>query len=89
MGSAARPATLVEVSANDGFDWAPAQALPQRSAWTWTFWETVVDLAPGKHTLVVRATDSSGATQPPRIEETWNVKGYCNNAWHRVPVVAE
>jgi hypothetical protein len=35
---------------------------------------------------MVRATDSSGATQPDRIEDTWNVKGYANNAWHRIAV---
>jgi sulfite oxidase len=87
MGSAARRVTLVEVSSNAGVDWAPARLLPQESAWTWTFWEAAVELAPGHHTLVVRATDSSGATQPSSITETWNVKGYCNNAWHQVPIV--
>ena len=89
MGSAARRVRLVEVSSNAGADWVPARLLPQESAWTWTFWEAVVDLAPGDQTLVVRATDSSGATQPSSITDTWNVKGYCNNAWHRVPVVVE
>ena len=89
MGSAARRVTLVELSLNDGDDWFPVRILPQESAWSWTLWEAAVDLIPGNHTLVVRATDSSGATQPARIEETWNVKGYCNNAWHRVPIVAE
>jgi hypothetical protein len=39
--------------------------------------------------LAVRATDSSGATQPPDIRAAWNVKGYANNVWHRIAVVAE
>jgi sulfite oxidase len=89
MGSAARRITVVEVSTDAGADWLPARILPQESAWTWTLWETSVDLAPGNHTLLVRATDSSGASQPPSIKDTWNVKGYCNNAWHQVSIVVE
>ena len=30
---------------------------------TWVQWSREVDVEPGKHTLVVRATDRSGATQ--------------------------
>jgi len=85
MGSGARIVTRVELSL-DGREWAPARLLPQESSWTWTFWESELDLTPGRHTLMVRATDSSGATQPDRIEDTWNVKGYANNAWHRIAV---
>lgn len=86
MGSAARRVTRVELSADEGDNWTDARILPQESAWTWTFWEAVLDLAPGDYTLAVRATDSSGVTQPQSITETWNVKGYNNNAWHRVAV---
>src|SRR5215213_6999124 len=82
MGSAARTVTKVEISLDSG-PWIPARLLPQESAWTWTLWEAELDLAPGTHTLTVRATDSSGATQPESIRDTWNVKGYANNAWHR------
>ena len=89
IGSGARRLATVEVSANAGADWAPARILPQESAWSWSFWETALDLGPGRQTLLVRATDSSGATQPASVRDTWNVKGYCNNAWHRVPVVVE
>jgi hypothetical protein len=39
--------------------------------------------------LAVRATDTGGATQPPTVNETWNVKGYNNNAWHRVAIRSE
>jgi sulfite oxidase len=38
--------------------------------------------------LAVRATDVLGATQPASVRETWNVKGYNNNAWHRVTIEA-
>jgi sulfite oxidase len=79
----------VELTADDGREWVAARILPQESAWTWCFWEAVLDLPPGRPTLAVRATDSSGTTQPPTIAATWNVKGYCNNAWHRVALVVE
>lgn len=39
----------------------------------------------GEHALSVRAADDT-ATMPRSLAETWNVKGYGNNAWHRVPV---
>lgn len=89
MGSAGRPVTAVELSPNAGEDWIPARISVEGGTWTWTFWEAVLELAPGRHTLAVRATDSAGATQPRSIRETWNIKGYANNAWHRVPVRAE
>lgn len=85
MGSAARTVTRVEISVDSGA-WIPARLLPQESAWTWTLWDLELNLTPGTHTVAVRATDSSGATQPESIRETWNVKGYVNNAWHRVSV---
>jgi hypothetical protein len=89
MGSGARRLSLVEVSTDAGSNWVPARMLPQESAWTWTFWEAAVDVGPGRHTLAVRASDSSGATQPAVVADSWNVKGYCNNAWHRVTIEVE
>ncbi len=89
MGSACCPLAGVELSANGGRDWIQARLSVEGTEWTWSFWEVVVDLARGPHTLVVRATDSTGATQPSALHATWNVKGYGNNAWHRVAIRAE
>jgi sulfite oxidase len=89
LGSAARAIIRIELSANDGKNWVQARVSTKDSAWAWIFWEAEVDLAPGRHILAVRATDSSGATQPPSVTATWNVKGYSNNAWHRVAIRAE
>jgi sulfite oxidase len=47
-----------------------------------------LELARGHHTLVARATDETGATQPQTVSATWNVKGCNNNAWHRVTIRA-
>jgi sulfite oxidase len=88
MGSEGRPLTSVEVSPNDGHAWVPARISVAGREWTWSFWETEFILEPGRHTLVVRATDASGATQPAHLGDTWNVKGYGNNAWYRVTVTA-
>lgn len=89
MGSEGCPLRSIELSLNGGLEWIPAQITAGGEAWSWTFWEAVVDLSPGHHTLAARATDSSGATQPPTVSATWNVKGYSNNAWHRVAIRAE
>jgi hypothetical protein len=32
--------------------------------------------------------DETGVAQPASLDATWNVKGYNNNAWHRVTIEA-
>lgn len=75
----------VDVSANGGVTWQKAE-LEGSGAWTWTLWKAEIDLVPGSAELVVRAWDSAAQTQPERLETVWNVKGYMNNALHRVTV---
>lgn len=87
IGAGGVPITAVEFSADDGATWQAVQLDAQRARWTWTRWVAEVTLAPGRHVLVVRARDESGASQPADVRDAWNVKGYSNNAWHRVPVV--
>lgn len=87
MGAFGRPITRVEVS-TDGTEWLPARLL-ERAEWTWTFWQTSVRLTTGRHTLIARAQDDAGMVQPASLEQSWNVRGYCTNAWHRVRVQAE
>jgi len=48
--------------------------------WSWT-WEPA---APGEYELWCRARDAADNEQP--VEPPWNLKGYANNAVHRVPV---
>lgn len=88
MGSEGRPISRVEVSSDGGERWVRATITREGGPWTWSFWEATVELAPGSHTLTARASDSSGVTQPATVDETWNVKGYGNNAWHRVTITA-
>jgi sulfite oxidase len=88
IGTGASAITMVECSADGGENWQPATLDAVRNRWTWTRWQATVVLPEGRHTLMVRAFDESGATQPAELHDTWNVKGYLNNAWHRVSVVA-
>ena len=86
MGSAGHQLTAIELSTNGGAEWLSARIVHGGEPWGWTLWQAQAELRPGPHTLVVRATDCSGASQPESLTATWNVKGYSNNAWHRVPV---
>ncbi len=86
IGSEGQQVTAVEVSADDGHTWIEATQLTSPISWTWSFWEAALNLDPGPHTLVVRAFDKSGQAQPESLRDVWNVKGYANNAWHRVRI---
>ena len=74
----------VEVSADNGQSWQQAQITSPRRSFSWVTWGLTVSVPAGMTTLAVRATDSSGDTQPERAK--WNVKGYMNNGWHRVTI---
>jgi sulfite oxidase len=72
----------------DGSRWSQAELLEDVGPWAWRQWRIVVDLAPGEHEIVVRAWDSSAATQPDDEAGLWNPKGYVNNARPRITVRA-
>ena len=48
----------------DGGPWRPARLAAEHSADTWRQWVWPWDATSGRHTLEVRATDGTGATQP-------------------------
>jgi sulfite oxidase len=87
IGSGGRSLRTIEVTAGEDGEWVPARIIGAADRWTWTFWEATLQLEPGSHLLCVRATDAADE-MPRSLEETWNVKGYGNNAWHRVRVEA-
>ncbi len=74
----------VEVSTDGGARWAPAELAPPNERWAWTRFQYVWDAAPGRYTILARATDEVGNTQPDRVE--WNRFGYGYNAPWPVPV---
>jgi sulfite oxidase len=78
----------VDVSVDGAESWSQAALLDDLGPWAWRHWRIVVDLAPGEHEIVVRAWDSSAATQPEDEAGLWNPKGYVNNARPRITVRA-
>ncbi|WP_157017580.1 molybdopterin-dependent oxidoreductase [Cryptosporangium arvum] len=73
----------------DGGEWNVATLAPVPSADTWRQWRWDWDatkVAPGQHTLAVRATDRTGATQPEQ-----RAKPFPDGAtgWHSVVVTVE
>ena len=75
----------VEVSFDDGANWAPAQVEPAGAACCWQGWEIDWEATPGETTLAVRATDEAGNVQPD--QPIWNVHGMGNNAVQKVEVI--
>jgi DMSO/TMAO reductase YedYZ molybdopterin-dependent catalytic subunit len=79
------PVEQVEVSADGGETWNEATLGEAVSEFAWRGWAWSWDAEPGEHELCVRATDSTGRTQPD--EPLWNYDGFCNNAVQRVRVM--
>ena len=83
-----RHVARVDVSLDDGATWSQAELLDDLGPWAWRHWRISVDLAPGEHEILVRAWDSSAATQPEDEAGLWNPKGYANNARPRIRIRA-
>ena len=83
-----RHVTRVDVSLDGGRRWSQAELLDDLGPWAWRHWRITADLAPGEHEILVRAWDSSAATQPDDEAGLWNPKGYANNARPRIRVRA-
>lgn len=79
------PIATVEISADGGRTWAPAE-LGDRptSRWAWRAWRYDWQAQAGEHVLSCRAHDEAGKEQPAEAE--WNVGGYANNGVQRVPL---
>ncbi len=78
----------VDVSVDGGETWTQADLLEDLGRWAWRQWRITLLLTPGDHELIVRAWDSSAATQPEDEAALWNPKGYVNNARPRIRIHA-
>ncbi len=78
----------VEISADAGATWQPAQLGREQSKYAWRLWNYSWK-APkaGDYTLMSRATDSQGRVQPATAD--WNPSGYLYNAIDQVKVHVE
>jgi len=78
----------VDFSIDGGTNWLSAKLGSEIEKFAWRFWQIKVTLQQeGKVQLAVRAIDSACNTQPASIYDTWNWKGYMNNAYHRVNII--
>ena len=70
----------VEVSADSGTSWHPANLIGPEQPYAWRHWEYRWQvMAAGEYTIMVRATDSNGCRQPENAH--WNALGYGNNGF--------
>jgi sulfite oxidase len=83
-----RGVAAVEVSVDAGATWVSADLDESAGPWSWRLWRITVELQPGPVEVVARAWDTAGATQPQSAEEIWNPKGYINNSWAHIGLVA-
>lgn len=72
----------VELSTDGGQTWTDARLTSEPQEYCWQLWEASNIKIGENQTLVVRATDSTGKSQPETVP--WNHKGYLMNAWHAV-----
>ena len=68
------PVTKVDISVDAGNTWKPAKLGKDQSRYAWRLWELDWQAPAGKHTLMARATNAAGQTQP--LREEWNPSGY-------------
>ena len=74
----------VEISIDAGASWSPAKLTGPLHKYAWRRFEHQVTLREGVHTVLSRATDEHGATQP--MVPAWNPSGYLWNAPDRIDV---
>ena len=71
------PISKVEWSVDSGASWNEADLHSARGRYSWTRFEFTWSPAPGDYTVMTRATDTAGDTQPDDIP--FNKKGYLFN----------
>ena len=75
----------VELSDDGGRSWQPAELNADHDPYAWRLWSyRYAPKAPGKVTLLARATDNRGSVQPEVA--VWNQSGYLYNGWHSAEI---
>ncbi len=70
----------IEISTDGGDNWGPVDVVHPPSDYSWTRWEhNWQPKSPGRYTLMSRATNSEGETQPMEFPNKWDGRGYGNN----------
>jgi DMSO/TMAO reductase YedYZ molybdopterin-dependent catalytic subunit len=74
----------VEISTDAGASWNTASLGHEQSRYAWRLWNYEWKAKAGDHTVLSRATDNQGRTQP--ATPVWNPSGYLYNAVDEVKV---
>lgn len=75
----------VEVSTDDGKMWHEAELIGEQRPYAWRLWRYAWrETRPGQYTVLARATDSRGQTQP--MTTPWNPGGFLWNAVDRIRI---
>ena len=74
----------VEISTDAGASWNPARLGHEQSRYAWRLWNYEWKAKAGDYTVLSRATDNQGRTQP--ATPVWNPSGYLYNAVDEVKV---
>jgi DMSO/TMAO reductase YedYZ molybdopterin-dependent catalytic subunit len=74
----------VEVSIDGGASWTPAALGHDQARYAWRLWSYERKVKGGDYTILSRATDSQGRTQPS--SPAWNPSGYLYNAVDQVKI---
>lgn len=74
----------VEVSTDGGSNWNAATLGRDQAHYAWRLWSYNWNAPPGEHTILSRATDNVGRTQP--ATPVWNPGGYLYNAFDEVRI---
>ena len=78
------PVRRVDVSTDGGQTWKPAKLGGQPTQYGWRLWQIDWKAAEGNYTLMARATNTDGQTQP--LSQEWNPNGYLWNAVQPIAV---
>jgi hypothetical protein len=74
----------LEVSTDGGAAWSPARLGHEQAHYAWRLWSYEWKAKGGDYTVLSRATDSQGRTQP--VTAVWNPSGYLFNAPDQVRI---
>jgi hypothetical protein len=75
----------VEISTDSGTTWTPAKLGQDQAHYAWRLWTYDWKVSkPGDYTILSRATDTQGRTQPST--PIWNPSGYLYNAVDQVKI---
>ena len=78
----------VEISIDFGAHWQDAEIALRANKYAWRRWRALISPPEiGYYEIWARATDASGAMQPP-VTPGWNPRGYLNNMQHRIAFYA-